>query len=237
MPTPVFFDLDDTLLDDTGAKRAYLPQLFMAWRHRLPHSDESAFDEAWISALDLHFERHLRGELSFVEQRRERFRDVFRARLSDADCDELTREFLRIYEANWRLFDDVVPALDRLAHLPLGVITNGLDAQQRQKLELLGIANRFKVIVTSDASKLSKPDPRIFHHAAAAIGARPEQCAHVGDDWSRDVEGAAAAGFRAIWLDRSVRGRESADPSRRTVLRIESLLNLVEHIRDVPLHT
>jgi putative hydrolase of the HAD superfamily len=224
----VFFDLDDTLLDDTGAKRAYLPQLFVAWRHRLPHADESAFDEAWSTALDLHFERHLRGELSFVEQRRERFRDVFRTRLSDADCDELTGEFLQIYEANWRLFDDVVPALDRLAHLPLGVITNGLDAQQRQKLELLGIADRFKVIVTSDATKLSKPDPRIFHHAAAAIGARPEQCVHVGDDWRRDVEGATAAGFRAIWLDRDVRGRGSSDPPQ--VIRIESLINLVGRV-------
>ena len=152
---------------------------------------------------------------------------MFRTRLSDADCDELTGEFLQIYEANWRLFDDVVPALDRLAHLPLGVITNGLDAQQRQKLELLGIADRFKVIVTSDATKLSKPDPRIFHHAAAAIGARPEQCVHVGDDWRRDVEGATAAGFRAIWLDR-VRSRGPSGPPH--VETIESLMNLVGRV-------
>jgi len=152
MPTPVFFDLDDTLLDDTGAKRAYLPRLFAAWRHRLPHSDESAFDEAWSAALDLHFERHLRGELSFVEQRRERFRDVFKARLDDADCDELIREFLRIYEANWRLFDDVVPALDALANRRLGIITNGLEPQQRDKLTHTGIVDRFAVIVTSLAA-------------------------------------------------------------------------------------
>jgi putative hydrolase of the HAD superfamily len=208
---PLFFDLDDTLLDDTGAQQAYLAQLFIAWRPGLPHADETAFIRAWRTALDYHFERHLRGELSFVEQRRERVRDVFQARLADEDCDARTCEFLEAYEASWALFDDVIPALDALAHRPLGVITNGQDAQQRQKLELLGIANRFKVIVTSDASKLSKPDPRIFHHAAAAIGARPEQCVHIGDDWRRDVEGATAAGFRAIWLDRGAR-RPASDP-------------------------
>ena len=61
-PAAVFFDLDDTLLDDTGAKRAYLPQLFVAWRHRLPHCDESTFDEAWSTALDLHFEPFARAD-------------------------------------------------------------------------------------------------------------------------------------------------------------------------------
>jgi putative hydrolase of the HAD superfamily len=157
-------------------------------------------------------------------------RDVFRARLADEVCDALTQEFLRIYEANWRLFGDVVPALDALRHRPLGIITNGLEQQQRQKLENLGILDRFAVVVTSDATKMKKPDPGIFHHAARAIGARPEACVHVGDDWNKDVEGALAAGFRPIWLVRGAppfdaRGRRFSE--RPYVARIKSLLNLV----------
>jgi len=81
MPAAIFFDLDDTLLDDTGAQQAYLAQLFRAWRPGLPHADETAFIRAWRTALDYHFERHLRGELSFQEQRRERIRDVFQGGL------------------------------------------------------------------------------------------------------------------------------------------------------------
>ena len=111
---------------------------------------------------------------------------MFRERLSDEDCDVLSREFLQIYEANWRLFDDVIPVLDALRHRPLGVITNGADQQQRQKLRNLGALDRFSVIVTSDDTKMSKPDPGIFHHAARAIGARSEGCVHVGDDWKKD---------------------------------------------------
>ena len=34
-----------------------------------------------------------------------------------------------------------------------------LEQQQRQKLEALGILDRFSVIVDSDATKISKPDP------------------------------------------------------------------------------
>jgi putative hydrolase of the HAD superfamily len=225
-PAAVFFDLDDTLLDDTGAKRAYLPQLFVAWRDRLPHCDEMDFDDAWRKAVEHHFQRHLRGELSLIEQRRERMRDVFRTRLSDAECDELIGQFLRVYEANWRVFDDVIPALDALAHLPVGVITNGFDRQQRQKLHSVGIHDRFKVIVTSDALKLSKPDPRIFQYAAASLGLRPEQCVHVGDDLERDVQGAAAAGFRAVWL---VRGGGPLERPRG-VTTIATLQEVVERL-------
>jgi putative hydrolase of the HAD superfamily len=223
----VFFDLDDTLLDDTGAQAAYLEELFTGWRGRLPHDDASAFVAAWRTALDRHFERHLRGELSFREQRRERIREVFQAPLDDDDCDARTREFLDAYEASWRLFDDVLPALDALAHRPLGVITNGLEEQQRDKLTRTGIIDRFALVVTSDGTKLSKPDPRIFHHAADAIGARPEQCVHVGDDWKRDVEGASAASFRPVWL---VRSRGSSGPALSAITRIESLLDLVGQV-------
>ena len=87
---PIFFDLDDTLLDDTGAQDAYLAELYVAWRTDLPH-DEAAFCEAWRAALDRHFERHLRGELTFLEQRRERIREVFQAPgLSDVETNRRT---------------------------------------------------------------------------------------------------------------------------------------------------
>jgi len=112
-----------------------------------------------------------------------------------------------------------------LSALTVGVITNGFDRQQRQKLHSVGIHDRFKVIVTSDALKLSKPDPRIFHHAAASLRLRPEECVHVGDDLERDVQGAAAAGFRPIWL---VRGRGPAGPPH--VETIESLMKLVGRV-------
>ena len=98
-------------------------------------------------------------------------------------------EFLEIYEASWRLFDDVLPMLEALSNRPLGVITNGTDAQQRAKLERCGIANRFAVVLTSEAAGVGKPDARIFAQAAARLNTAPKRCVHVGDDWTRDVEG------------------------------------------------
>jgi putative hydrolase of the HAD superfamily len=223
---PIFFDLDDTLLDDRGAQSAYLPLVYRAWRHRLPH-DEHEFPTVWRTALQHHFDRHIRGELTHDEQRRARIRDVFRApSLTDAEADRLMREFLDIYEASWRLFDDVLPVLDALRDRPLGVITNGTERQQRGKLERMGIADRFAVILTSETAGLGKPDPRIFVQAAARVNMPPGRCVHVGDDWMRDVEGSRSAGFRAVWLDRR-REREqgiSRDPAVRCIESLRELL-------------
>ena len=222
---PIFFDLDDTLLDDRGAQSAYLPLVYAAWRDRLPHA-EHEFPTVWRTALQHHFDRHVRGELTHDEQRRARIRDVFQApSLTDADADRLMREFLDIYQASWRLFDDVLPVLDALGDRPLGVITNGTELQQRGKLERMGIADRFEVILTSETAGLGKPDPRIFVQAAARLNAPPDGCVHVGDDWLRDVEGARGAGFRAVWLDRRHSGETSYED--RSVMRINTLTQLL----------
>ena len=227
MRSAIFFDLDDTLLDDRGAQDVYLPQVYAAWQHALPHA-ETDFPTIWRTALQHHFDRHMRGEISYDEQRRARIREVFRApSLSDADADRRMREFLDIYEASWRLFDDVLPVLEALADRPLGVITNGTDVQQRSKLERFGIADRFAVIVTSEAAGVGKPDPRIFAHAAARLNTPPVRCVHVGDDWSRDVEGARSAGFGAVWLSRHARdvGGEPAVPRIRSLTGLLHLLS------------
>jgi len=64
----------------------------------------------------------------------------------------------------WRVIPDVLPYLDRLTTHTLGIISNG-DTAQQQKLEVLGIAAQFAVMVTSETVGVAKPDSRIFSHA------------------------------------------------------------------------
>jgi putative hydrolase of the HAD superfamily len=57
------------------------------------------------------------------------------------------------------------------------------------------------VIADSTVVGIAKPDPRIFHHVAEAIGVAPERCLYVGDTVRYDVLGARAAGFQAYHFD------------------------------------
>ena len=93
--------------------------------------------------------------------------------------------------------------LDTLAHfaLPFGVITNG-SARQWHKIENLGLPRRTDCLFVSETFGGKKPDPAIFHAAAAHLGVPPAQVLFVGDNPAVDVVGAQGAGLKAAWLHR-----------------------------------
>ena len=74
-----------------------------------------------------------------------------------------------------------------------------------------------KVVMAEDPYR--KPHPRAFAMAIEELGVDPARTAYVGDTISHDVEGAAAAGMRAIWLDR----RDDGHPLPPGALRIGTL--------------
>jgi len=58
-----------------------------------------------------------------------------------------------------------------------------------------GVAQCFKTTILSSKVRLRKPDPEIYHLACRCIGTPEANCAYVGDNPVRDVEGTQAAGF------------------------------------------
>ncbi len=104
----------------------------------------------------------------------------------------------------WRIFEDVVPALDTLAArgMKLGVISNW-DERLRQVLRSLELEQYFAVFAISCEVGSCKPSAAIFDRAAAGLGLSPNAILHVGDSLELDVAGARAAGFRALRIDRN----------------------------------
>ena len=93
-------------------------------------------------------------------------------------------------------FADVPACLDELhdSH-KLALITNGASCLQREKLTTAGLA-----LLGSDRE----------HAPASSASESPRGCARrskapvmVGDSLARDVDGATAAGLRAVWVNRS----------------------------------
>lgn len=71
-------------------------------------------------------------------------------RISDQGADEMFALFVPFYEANWRLFPDVLPCLELLRGQKIGILTNGDPEQQRCKLERFGLFHRFDVVIILD---------------------------------------------------------------------------------------
>jgi putative hydrolase of the HAD superfamily len=97
------------------------------------------------------------------------------------------------------LFEDARPALEFLAaRFPLVSISNG-----NADLERIGLAPLFAATISAREFGVGKPDPRIFHAAAGALGLTPTELLHVGDDATLDALGALNAGMQAAWINRS----------------------------------
>lgn len=120
----------------------------------------------------------------------------------DAPPPELLAPIL-LDSLRFRLFPDVVPALDALAAagVRLGVVSNW-DCGLPDVLAALGVAGRFEVVAASASVGAAKPDPAIFRAALDGLGVGPGAALHCGDLPHADCAGARAAGIRAVLIDR-----------------------------------
>lgn len=104
---------------------------------------------------------------------------------------------------HWEVFPDVHPCLEELLArgIPMGVVSNW-DSRLHGVLGGLGLAAAFRFVLVSAEFGAEKPDPAIFLEGARRLGPEPAEVLHVGDLVADDVLGAAAAGLRAILVDR-----------------------------------
>jgi len=106
----------------------------------------------------------------------------------------------------FRVFDDVVPALDELsrAGMVVGVVSNWSEGLARL-LDRLGLQGRFAFVLASAAERREKPGPALFRSALERAGVAAPESMHVGDDLDKDYKSAIDAGLGAVLLDRAQR--------------------------------
>jgi putative hydrolase of the HAD superfamily len=160
--------------------------------------------DRWRRLESDHFGGYASGRESFAEQRRNRARGVLGRELSDSEADRAFERYLSFYRVGWRLFPDSPGALRRcrLAGLSVGILTNGNECLQLEKIRQMDLARQVDVVVVSGSVRKAKPAPEMFHEACARVGIEPWQALMVGDDVRADIEGAKRAGWQALRLDR-----------------------------------
>lgn len=195
----ILFDLDDTLLDHHSAAAAAV--IDWATELGLAGSPEQ-LKTRWAEVSARHYRHYQARELTFVEQRRERVREFLGRDLDDAEADDQFAGYLTRYEAGWKLFADVRPALGRVrtAGLATAILTNGDAAHQAQKVQQVGISDL--LLMASSEFPAGKPDPRPFLGACARLGCAPAETLMVGNSLGKDVGGAEGAGLHAVLIDR-----------------------------------
>ncbi|HSL70980.1 MAG TPA: HAD family hydrolase [Longimicrobiales bacterium] len=123
------------------------------------------------------------------------------------------------------VFPDVRPALDRLttAGYRLAVISNWQCGLAHFCTEL-GIAQYFEHVVSSAEVGCAKPSREIFELACQRLGVAPDRVLHVGDTPADDLEGAHAAGMRAVLIDRD-------HQTPHSIRSLEGILHILDALK------
>ena len=103
----------------------------------------------------------------------------------------------------WALYPETVTTLQALEQrgLELGIVSN-FDSRLYEILVGLGIDRFFDSVTISSVAGAAKPSPHIFQRALTKHGAAASEALHVGDSLREDAQGAAAAGLKALLLQR-----------------------------------
>jgi len=204
----VFFDVGNTLLFAHPSVSEVCRQVLVD----AGHERELSAIESFMPLVDAYYEeRYAEDDAFWTDEERTSSVWVGMYALLCRKLgieDEAVAIARRVYDEfgrpdRWALYDDVMPAFERLRArgLAVGIISNW-DSRLGRLLDGLGLSGVLSDVVSSADVGLHKPDPRIFELACTRLGVDPAESAHVGDHHYADYLGASALGMTAVLIDR-----------------------------------
>jgi len=197
----ITFDLDNTLWEVTPVI-VQAEKKLRAWlTERIPHYAEVATGEQmaeWRNAA-LARDPHLRYYISklrieLLEQA------ISSCGESPARARDLAREAFAIFmqgRNDVAFYPDALSTLQTIAErYRLAALTNG-----NADISVMPISATFEFSMSPDQIGSRKPEPAIFEATLERAGCHSGEVIHVGDNLAEDIDGAAASGWRSIWVN------------------------------------
>jgi len=222
----VTFDLDDTLWEIAPVIHSAEALLRDWFTEHAPQLGGVPVEHLWAIR-----DRLLQQDAGLKHRVSELRRRVIHQALLDAgyaepEAAQLAEVGFAVYLAARQqvtLFEDVHPTLEQLAdRYTLGVLTNG-----NADVHTIGLADYFRFALNAEQLGVGKPDPTPFREALRLTGIPADATVHVGDNPVDDVQGAQAAGIRAVWfnpLGHPWRGAGHPDAEVRALSELPDLL-------------
>nr|WP_281378878.1 HAD family hydrolase [Paenibacillus phyllosphaerae] len=189
------FDLDNTLLNRKQAFERYARYLIEQYAH-VNNDDEL---EAYVASM-------IRADQNGYRSKKELYTEL-RDTLPLKDAATTVEQLLQTWFTQFSSFtvhmDGALDILEALRNdgYRLGLITNGSSGSQHGKIDRAGIRHYFDALIVSDDVGVKKPQPAIYAIALERLGLTPEESIYIGDHPINDIQGANAAGLRAVWLE------------------------------------
>ncbi|CAJ1066983.1 N-acylneuraminate-9-phosphatase [Xyrichtys novacula] len=206
----IIFDLDNTLIDTSGAGAEALRQTSEFLKSAL------ALDDATVGIICDKFKQKLYQEIfecsgsrSIDEVRVGHWEESIQEAVGSCSSPSLPADCYYLWKNSrlqtLRLTPETCDLLRQLRlKYKLLLLTNGETQTQREKVEAVGCEDFFDAIVVGGDHAEQKPYISIFTLCFDMLGVEAKDCIMVGDSLDTDIQGGVNAGVRAtVWISRS----------------------------------
>jgi len=160
---------------------------------------------AFAAEIEYYLEHHLEGaDRDSLDDLRRRCAAVLARELELPELGLARARELMLKSFEFRAYPDCAPALRALRERGVRlVVASNWDCSLSARLADAGLEPLVDGVVSSAQVGEAKPGAAVFRRALELAGAAPSEALHVGDSLANDVEGARAAGIRAVLVDRT----------------------------------
>jgi len=241
-PRAIFFDLDETLLCNTAGFDQIIVETFA---EVCPDAVRSGTLAPQASAAIRNSANEIwQNMFDYRAQGRDALAEVFCAALQALELDTaiapaIGNVFAQRASAATELMQGAQELLETLAasNIVVGVITNGIESMQREKIHRHNLQQHIDAIIVSEHAGAHKPSARVFEFALGQLNVAASEAWHVGDHPLNDVTGAIASGMTGILYaptdDHLAKYNVADTPLRKphhTVAELQQLQQLLEQI-------
>ncbi len=200
----LFFDLDNTFWDVRENQRCALSELFSLYKMECYFDSFSVFYNTFININSQLWIDYRDGLIQRETLRNDRFIKLLAS--VNITNDKLALQLSDSYLQITPHYNNLIPHSEEvLTYLnekyPLGLITNGFNEVQFNKIKYAGIEKYFNSVVTSEFAGVNKPNPEIFFYAMKQVKVTPKTCIMIGDDPYNDIWGASESGMDSIYFN------------------------------------
>jgi putative hydrolase of the HAD superfamily len=202
----LFFDLDHTLWDFETNSSLSLEKIY--YDQHLQAKGIPSFEEfltCYKEHNDKLWDRYRKG---FIKQDELRWKRIWHTLLDfkigeETLARDLAQQYLDLLPTRTALFPNTMEVLTYLQqkNYQMHLLTNGFEDVQHAKIKYSNIAPFFTHIITSEGSNSVKPNKEIFDHALFVAKATIEESIMIGDNVEVDIQGAANAGWKQVWVN------------------------------------
>ena len=196
----VVFDLWNTLVHSQNGDPFQHLQTLLGPENRPLYQDLKRDAMGRPHAGALAFLGEWRERLGLSQDQVRRMAEVFQRAADDAQC-----------------FPEALQAVRDVRNLARTAILSNTQNFDLDFLDRLNLTGLFGTRILSADIGFLKPDSRAFETVQRRLGLFPGEIVMVGDSWRDDVAGALAAGWTAIWVNRTGAPRPAHDPDAELV--------------------